>query len=191
MIILIFISFTFSFFSKSNCQYVNENLLNHVSSIVCKNPSQYGFVKRSCSNVYYTVTDLAMDWFSAENYCQSLGGHLATSRNLDDDKYIQSVLNDKWYNISNLNHGFFWKEWSSQNSGYWIGAFRSVLTNTWTLVDGSQVFFTKWTNGQPDNFKKSQNVIIDNFAFSSKSYIGWNDISPFSYNFHVICELKC
>ncbi|CAF1114916.1 unnamed protein product [Brachionus calyciflorus] len=191
MIYIIFISFTFSLFTKLNCQYVTDNLLSSVNSIVCQNPSQYGFIKRDGTSFHYTVADLTMDWFSAENYCQSLGGHLATSKNSDDDKYLKSFLGEKVYNIDKLNLGFYWKAWSSQNSGYWIGAIRSVLTNTWTFVDGSQVIFTKWASSQPDNDDNNENVLIDNFIFSNDTYIGWNDFAPFSYNFHVICQLKC
>lgn len=81
----------------------------------------------------YYLFDIGGTWEAAENYCQSLGGHLATITTQEE--------NDALYNyICSLGVG----------SAY-IGLTDNVQEGVWMWVTGEVLEYTNWHSGEPNN----------------------------------------
>ena len=66
----------------------------------------------------------------------------------------------------------------------WIGITDLLTEGTFTyLSSGKEVFFTKWTTGEPNNFYEDEDCV--NFLFKDRS---WNDFGC-SNKLHFICEI--
>ena len=71
-------------------------------------------------------------WSKAEAEAVSLGGHLATVRNVAEDRWLSSTF-------------------GSSNGALWIGLTDSRKTRQYTWVSGEPVSYRNWSGGQPDN----------------------------------------
>ena len=72
-----------------------------------------------------------------------------------------------------------------QNESHaWIGITDRIEEGTFRyLSSGKEVFFTKWTTGEPNNFYEDEDCV--NFLFKDRS---WNDFGC-SNKLHFICEI--
>ncbi|KAH8282393.1 hypothetical protein KR054_007370, partial [Drosophila jambulina] len=104
--------------------------------------------KRIGSRLFYISTKVTLDWFSAGNACQEMGGKLATIQNKDELKLIVSKL--KW------------------NSGYWLDL--NDLSKEGEFVSsnsGKPASFLNWRKGQPDNYNNNEHCVqlINNYIY--------------------------
>jgi hypothetical protein len=83
-------------------------------------------------NSFYTIVD-GLNWQGGENYAIKLGGHLASISSSEEDIFLKE----------NFQRG-------------WIGLTDSASEGTWRWTDGSQVTYTNWEVGQPDNTRGIQ-----------------------------------
>ena len=83
-------------------------------------------------NSLYTIVD-GLNWQGGENYAIKLGGHLASISSSEEDIFLKE----------NFQRG-------------WIGFTDSASEGTWRWTDGSQVTYTNWEVGQPDNTRGIQ-----------------------------------
>lgn len=67
------------------------NIYNPITTTVCQNPLNYGFILRPGTSNYYAISDLGMDWLSAENFCQRYGAHLPIVRKAEDTIYLRCM----------------------------------------------------------------------------------------------------
>ena len=84
------------------------------------------------NKVKYAVFDKAMPWEDAKNYCEQLGGHLATISNKAEQDIIAGLIVD------------------GSRDAYSIGATKRGLDN-WSWIDGKEFSYTNWDDGYPVN----------------------------------------
>ena len=106
----------------------------------------------------YAVIDLCMDWYSAKDYCENLGGHLVTITSAEEQKFITDLLAGKLMNC------------------YWMGGFESE-DKEWLWVTGEEFSYNNWKYDEPNNEGDEE----DYLEIYSKTYerikVGqWNDI---------------
>lgn len=81
----------------------------------------------------YQVLDVSMNWNEANNYCESLGGHLVTITNEEEQTFIFEliILGNK--------------------STYWIGITDVETEGVWKWITGEKYQYTNWNRGEPNN----------------------------------------
>jgi len=79
---------------------------------------------------FFKIYDIITDWQTAKDYCESLGGHLATITSEDEQNYVQNM-------IKNAN-----------KNEYWLGASNSG--GEWQWVTGEDWNYTNWADVQPN-----------------------------------------
>ena len=126
---------------------------------------------------YYAVINASMSWTDAMEYCSSLGGHLVTIQDEDEQNFIESLIGD-----------------APAKNTYWIGL--TGENNHYSWVTSEPLDYENWANGEPNNIKETA---VHLYAKGlSEQYIGrWNDTynkydgadTYYSYkNCGIICE---
>ena len=82
---------------------------------------------------YYKVFDEFMSWHQARRKCQEMGGHLAIVRNDAENRFILSLLS------------------KTALGSAWLGATDEEREGRWVWVDGSDLLYKNWSEGQPTN----------------------------------------
>ena len=115
----------------------------------------------------YQLIDTSMSWTEAEEYCESLGGHLVTVNSSDEQQFIV----DNLLTIGTKN-------------AYFIGMYRDDIDSDWKWVTNESTEFFNWDKGEPsytdDNYvymygsnynsgswKNTQNYVEDSTEFST------------------------
>ncbi|KAK3568141.1 hypothetical protein QTP86_031378 [Hemibagrus guttatus] len=81
----------------------------------------------------YLYQAINLNWISAENHCQSLGGHLVSIHNENEYQVIKV--------LSRADH---------HKTPIWISLSRCQQKFKWVWSDGSPVTFTKWNPREPN-----------------------------------------
>ncbi|MDO4300468.1 MAG: lectin-like protein [Clostridia bacterium] len=148
-----------------------------ISSCICINT--YGSSGMSIpddAQIYnghsYKVIGSGAYWSDAQNYCESVGGHLVTITSAGEQQFINSMLDNY------------------SDADYLIGL-RKSLNNYGTWVTGEAVSYTNWGSDQPDNYNGNQYVgVITNGERNGDGYFveakRWDDNYDKEYGF--ICE---
>jgi len=105
---------------------------------------------------WYLVTR-EMSWFTAIDYCSSLGGHLLIIDDASEDLFVFNLNPDALLGASDKD-----------NEGNWV----------WGAT-GESLSYTNWDNGEPNNCSPSGNSCIPEhyLAFWDSTRPYWNDIS--------------
>jgi hypothetical protein len=109
------------------------------------------------------VSPIVVTWPQARNQAATVGGHLATISNSNENEFVfQASRPSLW----------------SNRFGPWIGAFRlpdsGELGGAWAWVTGEPWTYTAWEIYQPDN-----GCLGDESAIHFINYTNsWNDLSP-------------
>ncbi|HEX9063379.1 MAG TPA: lectin-like protein, partial [Clostridia bacterium] len=130
-------------------------------------------IKNPLNNHSYAVLDKSMTWPYAKEYCEKLGGHLATITSQSEQEFIYSIM---------ANH--------SKND-YWLGGFQadgsSEPSGGWQWVTKEDMSYTNWSSGKPDNYNGENRLTIC-VPYETK----WNDDSENGYTsinqYGLICE---
>ncbi|XP_042362980.1 lactose-binding lectin l-2-like [Plectropomus leopardus] len=121
----------------------------------------YGFNGRC-----YKYIATRMTWADAEIHCMSEGAHLVSIHSADEQNFIRSL-------IRNFDHA----------EGYtWIGLSDTHKEGTWMWSDGTDVNFSYWYPGEPNNYGGHENCVHNNYNKESK----WND-RPCSRSLPFVC----
>ncbi|XP_072396194.1 C-type lectin mosGCTL-7-like [Diabrotica undecimpunctata] len=118
------------------------------------------------NKLYYMGVQFRARWQNAFQFCESLHMKLLTIHSDEENERIHKYIRD-----------------ASKGSEYWIGGTRLVDGFSWVWMPyGSQIDYTKWSNGQPSdiNEKCLQLWITDN-------KLTWND-RDCNAEFYFICE---
>lgn len=122
-------------------------------------------------------------WEEAQEACEELGGHLATITSEEEQKFINSILENAGKNC------------------YWIGGVKK--NHAWTWVTGEAFFYTNWAYNEPNDMTSQEDFIhVFGTIYTGGTgikYVGdWNDASEkgaeyasgfyASQNFGYICE---
>lgn len=121
----------------------------------------------SYGNHYYKYYPYSMTWYDAKEYCENLGGHLATVSSEDEWSFIQSKA------IANTGH-------------FWLGATDEKLKGEWCWVTGEPWTFTAWSNNYPNSDSNANYLYIS----STRDYLWYNWTNTLDTNAKngFICE---
>ncbi|CAF0961902.1 unnamed protein product [Brachionus calyciflorus] len=163
-----------------------RNLPSDNRAVTCTSPLFYGFVQRAGTTKYYATADLQMNWIDAQNYCNSLGANLPVARSAVDIDFFRWFVGGKFMKPSyEIVSSFIVKGWS----GYWLGMYNSLETNSWRWIDNSPFINPDWDKpSQPEG--GLQHFGFDLYDIVQKKHKGWHDWHMHGYNL-VLCELKC
>ncbi|KAI4879714.1 hypothetical protein NFI96_013867 [Prochilodus magdalenae] len=100
------------------------------------------------------VTDLF------QQYCVSLGGHLASVHSSEEYSFIQSLVG---------------------NSQAWLGATDVAQVGVWVWTDGSAFDYINWNSGEP-NGGTNENCLMMNYI-----QVNWNDFPCEGYPCSSVC----
>lgn len=112
----------------------------------------------------YQVVRTKMNWHNAENYCISIGGHLAMPKTKEYCDYVSYVA---------TRYGF---------GDMWIGGRDNAVEGTWRWIDGTLIGYSNWNAGEPNNSGNEDYLEI--YTASGK----WNDLNG-TQSYPFICEL--
>ncbi|XP_041036056.1 CD209 antigen-like protein E isoform X3 [Carcharodon carcharias] len=122
-------------------------------------PSGWKIHNQHC---YRFSTD-KVNWESAKQQCESQNSHLIIINTEQEQNFIKKSIEN--------------------NPGdYWIGLTDRESEGNWKWVDGTQVSFTQWYEGEPNNSKGNENCAIIRRT-------DWNDVSCTDH-FLFICEKR-
>lgn len=118
--------------------------------------------KQIVSNIYnghkYQVFDESMSWKAAEDYCESLGGHLVTITDAEEQAYLEKLLGN------------------AEKVQYWIGLY--LEEENWVWVDGSEYYYSNWDKDLKADVTKPDNMTGTEFyvrmAAQTAEYEDWS-----------------
>lgn len=99
-------------------------------------------------------------WEKAEEYCESLGGHLAVISSLKENDYLYEFMCEKGYDSAYFGYSDAEKE------------------GVWKWVNNEKSTFTNWAPGEPNNEYGDENYAMFYWKFSDGT---WND-GDFGYD---------
>lgn len=127
------------------------------------------------NNHRYQVFDISMSWNEAKEYCESLGGHLATIATEEEQEYISQEI------------------YGGNKDFYWLGGTDEFEEGVWNWITGEQWEYANWCDGSPDNYNTENYLgMINNetewgSGHATKNH--WNDFSDKDSNLMgFICE---
>ena len=110
----------------------------------------------------YKLYEDGMTWKEAENFCESVGGHLVIIESRDEENLVEGMLGNRNF--------------------YWLGASVDLSKKDarWLWVNGEPLEYSNWHGTQPDNFTGEENcLMMYNYTNPSDSYATkglWNDV---------------
>lgn len=111
-------------------------------------------IDRSEAHYYEVIENGIYSWEGAEQYCESLGGHLATITTQEENDHIYRLLTEGGY------------------SSAYFGLTDSVEEGTWRWVTGEPVVYTNWHSSEPNRENSNEDYAMFYFKFKDGS---WND----------------
>lgn len=110
---------------------------------------------------YYAFNMDSIDtWEEAEEYCESLGGHLATITSAEEDAFVYQYMRENF----------------SYESAY-FGLTDAGHEGEWMWVTGEPVSYTNWENGEPNNGIENTDQYPENYGLYYYDFSNgkWND----------------
>ncbi len=101
----------------------------------------------------YCVFDLSSGWKEAKEYCESLGGHLATITTKEENDFIYQFMKQ------------------SGHSDAFFGFTDEAEEGTWQWVTGEPVAFTNWKQGEPNDDAGTEDYAMFYHNYADQ----WND----------------
>ncbi len=110
----------------------------------------------------YLVYPDSLNWVDAKVFCQSLGGHLVTISDEQEQEFVEQLA-----------------QTCSERTNFWLGGYYDRNRDIWKWVDGTPFTYTNWDswdNGgielsQPDNHTGNEWYI--RFGKSDQTYETW------------------
>lgn len=110
----------------------------------------------------YQIFDQSLTWTEAKEYCEGLGGHLATLTSAEEYEFIKSIIPT-----------------TSSKDIFWLGGTDEAVETKWKWVTDEAFEYTNWATNQPSG---TQAQTEDYLGFSvtdnywAEKY-GWNDFT--------------
>lgn len=122
----------------------------------------------------YRRFDDPMSWKAAKEYCEQLGGHLATITTAEEQNIIAQLIS------------------KGNKSSYWLGATDESVDGEWLWITGEEFTYSNWGHGQPDNsYSGTEDYLgISRLNQGWANTNEWNDFveNSLSYDGGFICE---
>lgn len=106
------------------------------------------------SGHYYKLYELNISWEDAQEYFQSIGGHLATITTAEENNFVFEYITSLGY-----------------QSAY-FGATDKESEGTWVWVTGEEFLYNNWHNNEPNNEGRNENYAMFYYKYSDGT---WND----------------
>ncbi len=103
---------------------------------------------------YYKVFNNSISWIYAKEYCELMGGHLATITD-EEEQYVVEMLSTQ----------------SPEFDNFWIGGYLDKKTKKWMWVDDTEFSYKNWDDNQPD-FHQGEEYYI-RFTNKDVNYENW------------------
>ncbi len=103
---------------------------------------------------YYKVFNNSISWIYAKEYCELMGGHLATVADEEEQLIVEGVA-----------------QACTDAENFWIGGYLSKDTDEWTWVDGTPFKYENWDANQPDFHQREEFYI--RFTNDDIHYENW------------------
>lgn len=116
-------------------------------------------------NYYQLYSGVVDSWEEAERYCENLGGHLAVINTEEENAYLYNYM---------VNCDF--------TSAY-FGLLDVNNDNNWKWIDGSELSYTNWADGEPSSLSEPYGMFY--FKFTDGK---WNDGQWGDNTTAFICE---
>ncbi|KAG7482415.1 hypothetical protein JOB18_020821 [Solea senegalensis] len=110
--------------------------------LVKRSASCYGGWTSLHDRCYHYVPK-PMTWARAEKHCESIGGNLASIRNIMEYHDIQSLI---------MKSSYEYKE-------AWVGGSDAQENNQWLWSDGTPFHYVNWCPGEPNNYGGKQHCL--------------------------------
>jgi len=107
---------------------------------------------------YYKVFDDSMTWRDAKAYCESLGGHLATITSIEEQQFIENLL-------QNGNKYSYWLGATKNNSE---GLFKWITSEAWTYEN----FYDVNPSWYHSDFSGAENYLILEKYYNASKWTG-------------------
>ena len=124
---------------------LDAKVLNQVSAM-----ADYG------DHQYY-LFETATTWSKAEQFCQTVGGHLAAITTPLEQRRIELLLK------------------KAVGSSYWIGGSDEKTEGLWSWSSGEEMDYTRWRSGEPSNSDAGDNLTENYLEIYTDG--DWNDNS--------------
>ena len=123
---------------------------------------KYSYTKYEFNGNTYAFIENEMLWNEAREVCEKLGGHLAYINSESEQEFITEITKN-YYTA--------------------LGGWDELSEGEWTWLDGSEMTFTNWRSGEPNNSYPHQNHLYINYSGTGKWDDGYdNRMAPF------VCE---
>ena len=106
------------------------------------------------SGHFYACFNNCSSWEEAEEYCESIGGHLATISSIEENEFVFNYLISCGY-----QNGYF-------------GYADNVEEGTWYWVNGETSDFTNWHVNEPNSERPNEDYAMFYFKYGDGT---WND----------------
>ena len=107
----------------------------------------------------YKLFDTSMDWNSAQQYCQGLGGHLVTINSADEQQFVSTIAS------------------KSSKKNVWLGGYKND-EGSFAWITGEKAQFSNWSAGEPSNYDNTENAVMMYTYSNGAVNLGeWNDIA--------------
>ncbi|MEE1056417.1 MAG: starch-binding protein [Acutalibacteraceae bacterium] len=126
---------------------------------------------------YYRVINESMPWTEAMSYCASLGGHLVTIQDEEEQEFITDLIKN-----------------NPEKNTYWIGL--TGEDNQYSWITGEPLEYNNWADQEPNN--SEENVVhmyanVENFHSLRAGQWNdtYNDYSANDYYSYLNCGIIC
>ncbi len=121
-------------------------------------------------NAYKVYKD-SLSWVEAKEYCEKLGGHLATIVSEEEQRFIEGIIEDV------------------EQPYVRLGACRDA-DNNFVWVTSEPFEYTNWAKGEPNNIRNSEKYLMLYTAISGFETGKWNDTATNypNYKYAFVCE---
>lgn len=120
-----------------------KNTLIQIALFIIFSTSVYSqnltWVQHPSNGNEYALTSEPLTWSNAESLAQSVGGHLVTINDIDENNWVLSTFGNQWLSLE-----------SDNNDYVWTGFHDNDLDNVFEWSSGENNTFTNWRNGEPN-----------------------------------------
>jgi len=117
----------------------------------------------------YKYIATQMTWIDAELHCVSEGGNLVSIHSQEEENFVKHLI----------------RNFDPAEGVNWIGLTDAQRNDAWLWSDGSEVNFSSWNPGEPNNSGGSEECVHTNWGTDKK----WND-KECSFKYSFVCATR-